>query len=53
MNYALLKQMRDKLMEATAPSQELMTGTLRDRRVYLDAETAQTVDNLLTLDEVL
>ena len=30
-----------------------MAGTLRDRRVYLNAEAAQTVDDGLALDEVL
>ena len=53
MNYALLKQMRDKLVETATPGQELMAGTLRDRAVYLDAKTTQAVNNGLTLDEVL
>jgi hypothetical protein len=53
MNYALLKQVRDELVESATPGQELMAGTLRDRAVYLDTEATQTVNDGLALDEVL
>ena len=45
--------MWDKLMKTSAPRQELMTCTLRDRAVHLDAELTETVNDRLTLDEVL
>ena len=45
--------MWNELMESATPSQELMASTLRDRRVYLDAELAETINDGLTLDEVL
>ena len=49
----LLKQMRDELMEATTPGEELVTCTLGYRRVDLDTQLVQAIHDGLTLDEVL
>ena len=40
-------------MESTTPCKELMTCTLRYRRVDLDAELTQAVNYWLALDKVL
>ena len=40
-------------MESTTPCQELVSGTLRNRGVNLDAQLTQTIDDRLTLDEVV
>jgi hypothetical protein len=45
--------MGNELMETATPSQELVTGTLRDRSINLDAQLTKTVYDGLTLDEVL
>ena len=45
--------MRNELMEAATPGEELMTCALRDRRVNLDAKLTETVNDRLTVDEVV
>ena len=49
----LLKQMGNEFVETATPGQELMTGALGDGGIYLDAKLTQTVDDGLTLDEVV
>ena len=45
--------MRNELVETTTPGQELMTSTLRNRRINLDTKATQAVNDGLTLDKVL
>lgn len=51
--WLLLKQMGNELMETATPGEELMAGAFGDGGVDLDAKLTQTVDDGLTLDEVV
>ena len=51
--WLLLKQMGNELVETATPGEELMAGAFGDGGVDLDAKLTQTVDDGLTLDEVI